>query len=115
MFEMPRDTSHFQLNLLGTDTVNGGKEFLCGIPFESKDLPAIPMDEYLPIFGHSKREGLCFKFSTFVNFAHKYKKPFHLFSTKRIILKLGLSEVRLKPLLTFDTKVAPVVRKEISG
>ena len=54
MFEMSRDTSHFQLSLLGIDTVNGGKEFLCGIPFENKDLPAIPVDEYLPIFGQSK-------------------------------------------------------------
>ena len=54
MFEMPRDTRHFQLSLLGIDTVNGSKEFLSRIPFESEDLPAIPENEYLPVLGHSK-------------------------------------------------------------
>ena len=115
MFEMPRDTRHFQLSFLGIDTVSGSKEFLSPIPFESEDLPAIPVNEHFPVFGYSKWERLRFKFSAFVNFSHKYMKPFLPLSTEGIFLKLGLSEVRLKLLFIFGTKVAPVVRKEISG
>ena len=115
MFEMPRDACHFQLSLLGINTINGGKEFLSSISFESEDLPAIPVNEYLPVFGHSKWERLRFKFSAFVNFAHKYKKPFLPLSTKGIVLKLGLLEVRLKPLFIFGTKVAPVGGKRFRG